>query len=240
MRGLIIAAGQGSRLAALTPDTPKSMLRIGSRTLIQHILAQLRRAGIDEVIIVTGFKEEKLRHHLGHDEGLELNIRFQFNPDWKKKNGLSVLSGKEVLSNDTEFVLVMSDHLFNHKIAEKLLKSQLGKNQILLAVDRRIDSVFDIDDATKVMVSDRRILGIGKTLSPYNGIDCGVFRCTPYIFEALERAKKNGDCSLTDAGEILADEGLLLAEDCGRLGWIDVDTPPSLEYAERNLSTILG
>ena len=74
---------------------------------------------------------------------------------------------------------------------------------------------------------------IGKHLSRYNALDTGMFLCSPAIFNCLEAAKKNGDCSLSDGMRKLAQQRKLRAFDIGGGHWQDVDSPQALEYVER-------
>ena len=100
--------------------------------------------------------------------------------------------------------------------------------------------VFDIDDATKVLVDGDRILQIGKELEDYNGVDMGIFLCSPSIFEVLKRNIEKGRYSLTEAIRELANEGKMRAfrVDDEEYFWIDVDTPRMEKIAEKILSIL--
>ena len=77
----------------------------------------------------------------------------------------------------------MSDHLVAPPALARLMTAQSDQN--LLLVDPRVDGVFDLPDATKVMLEETRITGIGKELADFNAIDCGVFRLDERFFEAM-------------------------------------------------------
>ncbi|MDH4071437.1 MAG: sugar phosphate nucleotidyltransferase [Ignavibacteria bacterium] len=239
MRALIIAAGRGSRLHPLTPDMPKSLLQISGRSLIEHILSQLQEVGIKESIVVTGFKGEEIQRQVGSEGPQGMRVVYHENPEWEMKNGVSVLSAEAILRNDPEFLLLMSDHLFQSSLAARVASAHIRPNETVLGVDRRTQAVFDIDDATKVLTEGPLIRRIHKELSDYNGIDCGVFKCTPSIFAVLNDCRVDGDCSLTDACQAIAKKDLLMAEDIGDSMWIDVDTPEAFSYAEQHIETLL-
>jgi 1L-myo-inositol 1-phosphate cytidylyltransferase len=103
---------------------------------------------------------------------------------------------------------------------------------VILAVDPKLDRVFDLDDATKVRREGNRIVDIGKTIPEYDAFDTGMFLCSPSLFDTLDSAKKEGNCSLSDGMRILGREGKLRAFDIGEATWQDVDTPQALAYAE--------
>jgi len=75
LQAVIMAGGFGSRLRPLTEDTPKPMLPVGDRPLMEHIIDSFRNAGIQRVNITTHFHPEKITGYFGdgHDFGVEIN-----------------------------------------------------------------------------------------------------------------------------------------------------------------------
>lgn len=232
-RALIIAAGRGERLNIHSKNIPKCLIPINGEPIITRILRTLALGGIRECVLVTGYKAEILKGTLGDLTPEGLRLSYVHNEEWHKKNGVSVLAARGSFSENESFLLMMSDHLFFAEILQCMERFQLEEGQVGLAVDERIDSVFDIDDATKVQVVGSEIMNIGKNITGYNAVDCGLFKCTPAIFESLEREKtRNGDCSLTDGCLQLARNRKLLAIPTENSVWLDVDTPESLRQAE--------
>jgi choline kinase len=108
-----------------------------------------------------------------------------------------------------------------------------------IAIDRKLDSIVDLDDAMKVQTRGNKVTGIGKNLRSYDAIDTGLFVCPSDIFVYLEQAKsKNGgsDCSLANGVELMAADGKVRGIDIGSARWHDIDTPRVLEHAERDTS----
>lgn len=132
---------------------------------------------------------------------------------------------------------MMADHLVEPAVFEVLqaLPPQAG---LSLAVDHKLDTIFDMDDATKV-VSDAegRIVRIGKQLTEFNAVDTGVFRCAPALFESLaEVFAVKGDTSLSDGVQALTARGTARVADIGAAFWQDVDDGATHAYAERVLA----
>jgi dTDP-glucose pyrophosphorylase len=75
LHAMIMAGGLGTRLRPLTEDLPKSMLPVGDRPLMEHIVQQLRDVGIRRVNVATHYKPEKIMEHFGDGRafGVELN-----------------------------------------------------------------------------------------------------------------------------------------------------------------------
>ena len=134
-----------------------------------------------------------------------------------------------------DFLLTMSDHLFEASILDDLARLP-SRDGVTLAVDYRIEAVFDLDDATKVQVEDGRIVAIDKRLTTYNAVDCGLFRCSPRVFDALAEAQAGGRMSLSDGMQGLGRRGLFHAMDIGTRWWQDVDTPEMAQEATARLA----
>ena len=64
MRGIILAAGKGSRLNGTAGESPKCLVKVGGVTLIERQIRALRRAGIDDIAVVVGCQAERVRARL--------------------------------------------------------------------------------------------------------------------------------------------------------------------------------
>jgi choline kinase len=164
------------------------------------------------------------------------SVSFIENRDWQKLNGISLLAAADRISKP--FLLTMSDHLFDSAVVARLLDS-FEPGFLSIAIDRKLDSIFDLDDAMKVQTHGNKITDIGKNLRHYDAIDSGLFVCPLQIFDYLERARSGSfgsDCSLADGVRLMAGDDRVRAIDIGDAWWHDVDTPEMLQYAERQMS----
>ena len=224
---VVLMAGSGSRLRGLDDAILKPLVSILGRPLISYVLEALVRAGMTTIHMVVGYKSEQLRAAILNFAPPKVELNFVNNPEWQKQNGVSLLAASHVRS---PFLLTMSDHLFDQSMIDLLLCSaQL--DQLNLAVDRKLDAIFDLDDATKVQTWENRIMAIGKHLQPYDAVDTGLFVCPHNIFNYLEEARRAGDCSLTDGVRLMARDGKARAIDIGAAWWQDVDTPEMFQHA---------
>ena len=235
MQGLIIAAGRGSRLAGRPQSKP--LLPVGGRPLVEWVLLAALEAGLREFVVVTGYAREALERHLesfARKQGVSIDC--VFNDEWERENGLSVYKARGSLHGS--FVLMMSDHIVEPRIVERICAQPLGAGEILLAADFRLRDhpTADPDDVTKVLARDGRIEAIGKTIGTYNAFDTGVFLCSPGIFTALERSQGLGDFSLSGAIRALIEGRQARVMDIGDAFWIDVDDEPAVARAERLLA----
>jgi choline kinase len=157
------------------------------------------------------------------------------NPDWQKQNGLSVLCAAGHVTEP--FLLMMGDHLFDPAILSLVLESS-ATSSLNLAIDKKLETIFDIDDAMKVQTSGGRVTTLGKNLEIYDAIDTGIFLCPNELFDYLRGAQsrsRGSDCSLADGVRLMASDGKVRAIDIGPAWWQDVDTPEMRAHAEENL-----
>jgi len=227
---LILAAGNGSRIASLSGGAPKPLVSLFGAPLLEHILLSSHAAGIDRFVIVVGYRADSIRQWLAERLLGDFSVTVVENPDYHKANGVSALAARELLPNP--FLLLMADHVFEPRTARALLRQPLGQDEVILGVDYGINRIFDLEDATKVKVEGKHIVDIGKDLVQYDALDTGMFLCTPALFDRLESAKKNGNCSLSDGMRQLGGERKLKAFDVGDGRWQDVDTPEAFAYTE--------
>lgn len=234
---LILAAGNGSRMAERSGELPKPLVDMNGRPLLEHVISGAYQAGIERFVIVIGHRGHAIKQwYEGHPiDGVQ--ITWIANPDYKKENGISVLCAKKVIHQN--FLLLMADHLFEPETARLLLRQPLGGEEVILAVDTNICRVFDLDDATKVRLEDDRVVEIGKSLRNYNALDTGMFHCSPAVFGWIELAATNGNCSLSDGLRLMAQKGTFKGFNIGEAQWQDVDTPAALDYAQHIISPFI-
>ncbi|WP_027632035.1 CTP--phosphocholine cytidylyltransferase [Clostridium hydrogeniformans] len=78
MRAILLAAGMGTRLRPLTLETPKSLVKVNGKPMIEKQIEYLKEIGIDEIIVLTGYLEEKF-HYLKDKYGVELVHNSKYN-----------------------------------------------------------------------------------------------------------------------------------------------------------------
>ena len=228
---LILAAGNGSRIASVAGGVPKPLVPLCGVPLLEHVMTSAREAGIERFVIVGGYRADLIRRWLSDRSTVKAAVTLIENPEYHKANGVSTLAAKAEFNQP--FLLLMSDHIFEAQTAKALMRQPLAEDEVILSVDTKLDRIFDLDDATKVRREGNHVVEIGKHLSRYNALDTGMFLCSPALFSCLESAKKNEDCSLSDGMRKLAQQRKLRAFDIGDGHWQDVDSPEALEHVER-------
>ena len=227
-RSVILAAGMGLRLniSRAKPLTLVNNISLLLRTLFSHEVA-----GCEETMIVLGSKAEVIKEHICSKYNGSIRLHFTINHKYNLKNGVSVLAAESFIEN--EFLLTMADHILDDRIMLLAKKHRPPTDGASLCVDYKINSIFDLDDATKVLAEKGSIKQIGKHLTVYDCIDTGVFIATRGLLDSLSAVyKEKGDVSLSEGVQVLAKNGKMTVLDIKDAFWQDVDTPEMLAQAE--------
>lgn len=109
-KGIVLAAGKGTRLEPLTRAIPKEMIRVGLKPVIEHVIEVLKAGGVEEILVVVGRKKESIMDHLGSGEMLGVNLYYRVQEE-PKGTAHAVLQGKGFVGGD-DFVVMYGDNYF--------------------------------------------------------------------------------------------------------------------------------
>lgn len=163
MKAVILAAGTASRLRPLTSTTPKCLLKVNGKALLERTLDNFISNGITEFLIVTGYLQEMIIDFVKTNYP-ELNVKFLYNKDYATTNNIYSLFLAEEFACGNDFILSDSDILFSKDIIAALLAD---KNPDVLAMNRHElgeEEIKIISDA------DRNVLEISKVCSIENAV----------------------------------------------------------------------
>lgn len=245
MKAIVLAAGTGTRLGALTADKPKTMLEFAGRPLIEHQLAAFRRAGIDRIVIIGGYREEQLP-----SDGV---IRYR-NARFAETNMVETLmAARQELEGDV--LITYGDVIFEDRVLEQMVASTAD---IAVAVDMdwrpywmaRFGNL-ETDLETLEMAPGGRITRIGQpALSPeqMHARYVGMIRLSPRGAETVKdvydrtRAERLGGPwqtsksfekgYMTDLLQELIDRGARVEGLPIERGWLEFDTVDDVERAQ--------
>jgi len=186
MKAVILAAGVASRLRPLTNHTPKCLLKVSSKNILELTIENLLDNKISEIIIVTGYLENKIRDFIDL-RFPELNITIIYNEFYNSTNNIYSLWLAKNALNGEDMLLMDSDIVFNSQIIKKLCSS--GKKNCL-ALKRHDLS----DEEIKVKIDKKgRVLEIGKEvkISEAAGESVGIElfgrEVIPALFNIIDR-----------------------------------------------------
>lgn len=162
MKAIILSAGQGSRLGHLTSDRPKCLIDFGGRTLLDRQLDTLAANGVDEAVVVTGFRDDQVESAIARRAG-HPRVRTIYNPFYKVADNLgSLFVAREELAGDC--LVWNGDTLVSDSLMAQVLANP--RQGICVTVDRKPE--YDEDDMKVVVGSGGRLHAIGKRLPTGN------------------------------------------------------------------------
>jgi choline kinase len=233
LKGVILAAGNGSRMGTFTASVPKALLDVAGRPLIDYTLGGLLAIGVDRIVVVTGYLGETLEGDL-RQRRPEVAFEFLHNPRYERANGDSLRRARQAVGGES-FLLVMADHMLSGDLLKKLAAAPSHGDA--MAVDYSARTTASLAEATRVLVNeDAYVVAIGKNLDPWSGVDTGAFLMSPRVFEAVDDLPDDSQLSAI-LQRYVAMGGALRAIDVSGSFWLDVDTAEDYALAQELAAT---
>jgi choline kinase len=164
MKAIILAAGQGKRLLPLTQDTPKSLLNISGTTILEYQLVALASSGIKEVVLIGGFRVDKLKDYAERYialHGLDLKLKVITNKEYDITNNLySLWLAKDEMT--TDFAVINGDNVFDRKALLKMIQHREFSASLAIHKNPGYD-----DEDMKVKLHGEQVIEISKKINNY-------------------------------------------------------------------------
>src|SRR5271169_2366461 len=125
---LILAAGNGTRLRPVSEGLPKPLVPFRGKPILEHVILRAHQAGIDNFVIVVGYRSDLIRRWLDSRWLGNVSVTLVENPEYHKANGISALKAKDVIREN--FLLLMSDHVFEPETAKVLMDQPLAPGEV--------------------------------------------------------------------------------------------------------------
>ena len=177
MKAIILAAGMASRLRPLTNNTPKCLLKIGERCLLQRSMDALIKNGFSEFVIVTGYLHEMIENFVAEQYGKSIKVRFIHNEVYDSTNNIYSLWLARPEAENKDILLLDSDLLYDPEIVTQvlaneaknvltLIRHELGEEEMKVVVDKE-GSILEISKTCRVEDAAGESLGIEKMSKEY-------------------------------------------------------------------------
>jgi glucose-1-phosphate thymidylyltransferase len=197
MKAVVLAAGEAKRLRPLTAARPKGMLPVADRPLLEHVVAALAETEVEEVILVVGYRRERIQGHFedGGDWGVRVRYVEQSSP---RGTGDALLQAEPFV--DGPFLAVNGDRVVARSAFERTAER-------LRATDAEATMAVTPDDTPSrhgvVSVEGDRIVDLVEKPPPHavdsNVVNVGVYGFRPSVFGMLREGDQRGEHALTDA-----------------------------------------
>ena len=160
MKAIILAAGMASRLRPLTLHTPKSLLTIDGKSLLQRSMDALIQNGIKDFVIVTGYLHEKIEAFVKEQYADTIRVKFIYNNVYDSTNNIYSLWLARPEAEGEDFLLLDSDLLYDPQIITEVMANKAANVLTLIKHDLGEEEMKVVTDADGV------IKEISKTCNP--------------------------------------------------------------------------
>ena len=214
---VILAAGEGRRLAPLTNRRPKPMVPVANRPLLEHVVEAVTAADVDRIVLVVGYEQERIRNHFGDGDDWGVTIEY-VEQSTQLGTGHAVLQVESVV--DGPFVVLNGDRIVDPEIVSQVRDRARDGDCPAMAVT----TVAHPREYGVVSLDGDRVTGIDE--KPEGAVDtsrinAGVYALPPAIFDAIRETTATGELALTATLDGLAGTETLSAVSYdGR--WLDV------------------
>ena len=241
-KGIVLAAGKGTRLMPLTLAMPKEMIRVGVKPVIEHTIEVLKAGGVEEILVIVGRKKEAIIDYLGSGKRLGVDIYYRVQEE-PKGSADAVYHGRDFVGKE-DFVVIFGDNYFK--------PYDTVKNVIKFHADKKPDATLLLhpaDDPTRfgvVRINERNeILSIiekptleqAKVYRVDEGYLtlAGLVVLGERIFGSIEKTELglNGEVWLSDSIERLREQGNRVCGYVFKGNRFDIGTFESLKEADK-------
>ena len=226
LKAVIMAGGQGLRMRPLTEDTPKPMLPVGDRPLMERIIGQLGQVGIRRVCVATHYLAEKIKDPIGDGSRLGVEVSYL-----NEESPLGTAGALSLLDGPAEPLLIMNGDILTNLDFRAMLDFHRQQRALLTVGVRK----YDVNVPYGVVNTEGPLIkGLDEKPVLSFFVNAGIYLMEPAAREYLEQ---NGPCDMTDVIERLLAAEERVASFPILEYWLDIGSPSDYERAQRDLLT---
>ena len=236
MKGVVLAAGKGVRMRELTQHYAKPLLPVANKPIVGWTLEALRAAGVDEVLLVVGYRRDQVRRAVGDGAAYGLRVDYVEQPTMRGTGEAAMLA--RAFTGDGPFVLVFGDVLTPpHNIPALVRRFEHTAPDAIVTThwveDPYAGAAVYVEDGQVTRIVEKPPRGSSTT----HFDNAGIFVFTPLVYELLDRVglSPRGEYELTDALHMLTQEGRTLRAFELDGFWANVTSPEELLRTNRRM-----
>ena len=230
MKAVILAAGKGIRLNPITSTVPKPMIPIGGKPLLEHTLLNLRDIGVQEILIIVGYKEEIIKNYFGNGIS-KLNIKIEYATQLEHLGTAHAVGFAKDFVGDDDFFLMYGDLLTDPQVFKEVLEIYNGSSC------EGMISLFEVNHPQDYGIISLNKEGYVEKITEKPSVDlnlgnlanAGIFIFNPLIFKAIELTELSirNEYEFTDSMQILISQlkGKIKGYIINNFYWSDIGLP---------------
>lgn len=216
MKAVILAAGEGQRCKPLTLTRSKVMLFAANKPILEHVINALALCGIIDIIIVVGYKKERIMDYF--QDGVELGVNITY-VEQKGQLGTAHAIKKVASYIDDKFIVLNGDNIVESGTISDILEGHSGDATVLTVtrVKTRGYGVVVSDNNRVLKIVEKPI----ENLS--HNVNTGIYIFKPDVFEYIKATpvSETGEYAITDTIQIMIDAGKTISVVHSKSTWID-------------------
>jgi glucose-1-phosphate thymidylyltransferase len=225
--GVVLAAGEGTRLRPMTQNRPKPMLPAANRPILEHVLDALVDAGVSRLVLVVGYKRDRVQNHVGptyRDVPVEYVVQGK-----QLGSGHALLQARDVVSGS--HLVVNGDRIVDEGMVRGVVEAFDGETTLGVVREHNPGRYGAVE------VEGDRVVDLVESPgeATFGFVNAGIYAFGPEVFDRLEATPRtDGNLPITDAvlGEV--GSGIVRAVELEGL-WADATFPWDLLYLTRRL-----
>ena len=233
MKAVILAAGEGKRLRPFTETMPKVMLPVANKPILEHVFDAIKKTGIDEIIIVVGYKKEVIMDYFKDYKGIKITYITQ---DKQLGTAHALLQAKDQIKES--FIVLAGDNIIDNKSIQKLIHDK--SEYSIIVKEHPYPSKYGVvflENQNLVELIEKPEEEIGKFIST------GIYKFPKTVFKKLEQLNKQGIHDLSSVVQSLLMDGILFSTNTAD-SWMDIVYPwdliPVNEIMLQNIKVSTG
>lgn len=206
MKAVVLCAGVGKRLRPITSTQPKPMIPLVGKPLLEHTILGLKNAGITEILLIVGYKENLIKEYFGN--GIEkFNVKLKYVTQEEQLGTAHAFRRAKNFANNESLLFMYGDILVETDVFQELIKnfSENKVNGIMLLLEIENPEKCGIVSLNPDGLVDKIIEKPTPEMNAGNLASAGIFIFDPRIFQAIDKTKKSirGEYEFVDSMEIL-------------------------------------
>ncbi|RLG84545.1 MAG: nucleotidyltransferase [Thermoprotei archaeon] len=224
----ILVGGFGKRLRPYTEETPKPLVSVAGKPILEWQITWLKKHGFNEIVLLVGYRKEKIIEHIGSGTKYGVKVTYVVE-DEPLGTGGAIKNAEHILARENVFLVLNGDILTNLD-PKPLIELALKQNYAAVIASIPLPSPYGI-----LEISGEKVVGFKEKPQLYDyWINAGVYAMTPEVFDYLP---EKGDIERT-AFPKLAEEGKLGAIKYTGIFWKSIDTHKDLEEATKEIQRL--
>ena len=217
MKAVILAAGEGSRLKPFTVTRPKVMIPVGDKPILEYVIDALQASGIIDIIMVVGYKREKIMDYFG--DGRKWGVSIVYVEQFQQLGTAHALRQVSHMIND-RFLVINGDTVIDASAIKEIIKVSSGDAAMLTVTVQRARQYGVVKTQNQQV---KAILEKPKGDDISNVVNAGIYSFSPVIFNFLESTEisERGEYEITDAIRKMLNEGYSVKSVHTNATWMD-------------------